>query len=174
MRVRFPIKVLIILVFASTMPIPLVKAQQQRNQEGLSDKNKRTLSRFGPEDVFPMNGDDSRSRGTNTRGQRNARPTPTPSSTQRQAQTPTSQQITTRPSTTPVQQPSAPEPSATAAAAGIDSESPQSPLSQGDASAKIDSRWAAPALIFMALLVSGALIYTLSKLFEKIREGSSG
>jgi hypothetical protein len=29
-------------------------------------------------------------------------------------------------------------------------------------------------LILMALIVSGALIFTLSKLVEKIREGSSG
>jgi hypothetical protein len=174
MRVGFPIKVLIIVVFASAMPIPLVKAQQQRNQEGLSEKNKRTLSKFGPEDIFNMNGDDSRSRGTNARGQRSARPTPTPSSTQRQPQTSTSQQPATQPSTTPIQQPPAPEPSATVTAAGIGSESPQSPLSTGDASAKIDSKWAAPALIFMALIVSVALIFTLSKLFEKIREGSSG
>jgi hypothetical protein len=175
MRVGFPIMALIIVVFASAMPIPLVNAQQQRNnQEGLSEKNKRTLSRMGPEDIFNMNGDDSRSRGTNTRGQRNARPTPTPSSTQRQSQPSASQRVATQPSATPVQQTPAPEPSATVAAAGIDSDAPQSPLGQGDASARIDSKWAAPALIAMALVVSGALIFILSKLFEKIREGSSG
>ncbi|HEY6403230.1 MAG TPA: hypothetical protein VI479_17550 [Blastocatellia bacterium] len=178
MRVGFPIMALIIVVFAIAMPIPLVNAQQQRNnQEGLSEKNKRTLSKMGPEDIFNMNGDDSRSRGTNTRGQRNARPTPTPSSTQRQSQPSASQRLATQPSATPVQQPSAsaaPEPSATVAAAGIDSEAPQSSLGQGDASARIDSKWAAPALIAMALVVSGALIFILSKLFEKIREGSSG
>jgi hypothetical protein len=175
MRVGFPILALIIVVFASAMPIPLVNAQQQRNnQEGLSEKNKRTLSRMGPEDIFNMNGDDSRSRGTNSRGQRNARPTPTPSVTQRQAQTSATQSPAAQPSVTPVQQPSAPTPSATVAAAGMDSEVPQSPLGQGDVSARIDSKWAAPALIVMALVVSGALIFILSKLFEKIREGSSG
>jgi hypothetical protein len=50
----------------------------------------------------------------------------------------------------------------------------QSPLNQENSPGKIDSQWAAPILILMALIVSGALIFTLNKLFEKIREGSSG
>ena len=49
-----------------------------------------------------------------------------------------------------------------------------SPLNQVRSPGKIDSKWATPILIFMALIVSGALIFTLTKLFEKIREGSSG
>jgi hypothetical protein len=60
------------------------------------------------------------------------------------------------------------------AAAALDTGAPQSPLSQGDPPDKIASKWAAPILILMALIVSGALIYTLSKLVEKIKEGSSG
>lgn len=173
MRIGFPILALIIMIFAIATPIPLVKAQQQRSQEGLSEQKKKKLSSMGPEDLFDMSGDDSR-RGTNNnsrRGERNSRPTPTPSSSQRQAPAPAA----TQPSATPVQQSPEPAPSATVeAAAGITTGAPQSPLSQMDSSDRIDSRWAAPVLVLMALVVSGALYYTLSKLIEKIREGSSG
>jgi hypothetical protein len=52
----------------------------------------------------------------------------------------------------------------------------QSPsLDQGDSSDKFLPKWAAPiGLIAMALIVSALLIFTLTKLVEKIREGSSG
>ena len=185
MKAVLPISALIIAVIASATMIPLVKAQQ-RNQEGLSERNKRELSKMGPEDLFELNGDDSRNRGTSSRreqrGERSARPTPTPSSSQSQApisaatQPPAAQPPAAQSPAPSVQQSPAPTPNSTvsAAAAGIDPGASQSSLGQENSSAKIDSKWAAPVLMLMALVVSGALIFTLNKLFQKIREGSSG
>jgi hypothetical protein len=59
-------------------------------------------------------------------------------------------------------------------AASLENAAQQSPLSQEDDSDKIASKWAAPTLMFLAAIVSLALIFTLTKLVEKIREGSSG
>jgi hypothetical protein len=61
------------------------------------------------------------------------------------------------------------------AAGALDSAAQQPPLGQGDSTDKFIPRWAAPiGLILMALIVLLALTFTLTKLFEKIREGSSG
>jgi hypothetical protein len=65
-------------------------------------------------------------------------------------------------------------PSPVIPAAAVDSGSQQPLLGQEDSSVKVISRWTAPVLIAMALIVSAALIFTLTKLFEKIRESSSG
>jgi hypothetical protein len=176
MRVGFLTLALITAVFASATPIALVKAQQARNQDGLSQEKKRALSKLGPEDLWGVSGDESRNRGgSTTRQSRKGSPTPTPSApASRQATTSAATQPSaTPPSTTSNQQPSAAAPTATIPAptlvAGI-----QSPLNQEDSPGRIDSKWVAPVLIGMALLVSAALIFTLTKLFEKIREGSSG
>jgi hypothetical protein len=181
MRTRFLTLAFITAVFASATPIVLVNAQQPRNQSqsqgGLSQEKKRELSRMGPEDLFGTTGDDSR-RGAaqgSQNGRRRGTPTPTPSAaSQRQEATSAATQPTaTQPPASSSQQPSVATPSATipapTLAAGI-----QPPLSQEDSPGKIDSKWAAPILIVMALIVSAALIFTLTKLFEKIREGSSG
>jgi hypothetical protein len=60
------------------------------------------------------------------------------------------------------------------ATTAIDSMAPQPPLGEDDSPVKVISRWTAPVLIALALIVSAALIFTLTKLWEKIRESSSG
>jgi hypothetical protein len=180
MRIGFLKLALIIVVSASLTPIAFVKAQQPRNQaqsqEGLSEQKKKALSRFSPEDIFGA-GDDSRSRGTGTgsRQQRRGSPTPTPSSSStRQTAQPTVAQPPAPQASTPSVQPTAAAPSPTIPAATLSAGAQQSSLSQGDSSDKIDSKWASPVLIAMALAVTLALVYTLTKLVEKIKEGSSG
>jgi hypothetical protein len=180
MRIGFPILALIIVVFASATPIAFVKAQgrnQTQSQEGLSEKSKKTLSRMGPEDILGLSGEDANKRGaaTTSRQPRRGTPTPTPSapSPRQSPASATAQPPATQPAG-PAVQPSVAAPSPTIPAATLSAGDQQSPLSQGDSSDKIDSRWAAPALIIMALFVSLALIFTLTKLVEKIREGSSG
>jgi hypothetical protein len=188
MRVGFVSLALIIMVFASApgglaspTRIAFVQSQQPRNQTqtpegGLPPEKKKSISKFGPEDFFgAQGGEDSRRNGAGARQPRNTRPTPTPASAPPPRQPATSAKApVTQPSVTP-SQPSMATPSPTInAAAALDTGAPQSPLSQGNPSDKIASKWAAPILIGLALFVSGALIWTLTKLFEKIREGSSG
>jgi hypothetical protein len=50
----------------------------------------------------------------------------------------------------------------------------QSPLGEDDSAVRAISKWRAYALVAMALIVSAALIFTLTKLWEKIRESSAG
>jgi hypothetical protein len=181
MRIGSLILALIIVIFASATPSAIVKAQQTRNQtqsqEGLSEKNKKSLFRFGPEDVFGVNGEEAGKRGTaaNGRQQRKGTPTPTPSApAPRQAPVSAAAQAPAATQPSPPSAQSSVAPSPTILPASLNSGDQQSPLSQVGSADKIDSKWAAAVLILMALVVSGALIFTLSKLVEKIREGSSG
>jgi hypothetical protein len=176
MRFGFLIMALIITVFASATPVALVKAQQPRTQEGLTPGQKKAVSKYDPEDFFPSG--ESRNRGAvqGGRTQRRGSPTPTPSSPPSR-QPATSAATQSSPPQTPTatpQQPAVATPSATIPAPTLAAGLQQSPLNPEDSSGKIDSKWAAGILILMALIVSGALIFTLTKLFEKIREGSSG
>jgi hypothetical protein len=181
MRFGFLILALVIAAFVSATPTALVKAQQPRSQsqsqEGLSQEKKKALSRYGPEDLFGPAQDDSRSRGAGQGGrqQRRGTPTPTPSApaVRQSTTTAAAQPTATQPPTTSTQQPAVATPSATIPAPTLAAGIQQSPLSE-DSPGKIDSKWAAPVLIVMALIVSAALIFTLTKLFEKIKEGSSG
>jgi hypothetical protein len=178
MKVGFLSLALTIVVFASAPGgFAVVQAQQTRNQtqsqQGLPPKQKQDLTRMGPEDIFGVSSDDSRKSGTTAR-QRRTQPTPAAPSSPPPRQSTTSA-ATQPPATQPTVQPSVAAPSPTIPAAGaIDSGGSQSPLSQEVSSDKIPSKWMATILILMALIVSGALIFTLSKLVEKIREGSSG
>lgn len=183
MRVGYLSLALIIVVFtcapgglASATGIALVQSQQPRNQtqpqEGLPPEKKKILSSMGPEDVFDVSGEDPRNRAT-TRQSRGQRPTTLPSpSPQRQPAT-----STATPSATPApasSQSSIATPSPTIAAGALAGGAQQSLLGQEGPSDKIAPRWAAPTLIALALIVSVALYFTLTKLVEKIREGSSG
>jgi hypothetical protein len=132
---------------------------------------------MGPEDIFGQPVDDSRKGGAAIGKQKNKpAPTPAPQSASPQRQSAASTKETPsqpQPSATSAQPATAP-PSPTIAAPTLATGVQRSPLSQEDSSDKLGSKWAAPALITMALFVSGALIFTLTKLVEKIREGSSG
>jgi len=185
MRVGFLSLALITVAFAaapggiaSTTRIAFVQSQQPRNQtqpqegQGLPPEKKKALSGYGPEDVFGVSGEDGRNR-TTGRQPRSPRPTPAPPSSP--SQRPPATSATTpsaQPSATPSQSPAA-EPSPTVAAGALDG-GVQPPLSQGSPSVKVSPKWMALILILLALIVSTALIVTLTKLVEKIREGSSG
>jgi len=163
--------------FASATRIAFAQSQQPRNQTqpqegGLPPEKRKALTGYGPEDVFGVTGDDPRNRATPR--PRNLRPTPTPVSSPPQRQPVTSPgALSTQPSVSPSQS-TAVEPSPTAPAAALESGLQQSPLGQGSTSDRISPRWAALGLIAAALFVSAALIFILTKLVEKIREGSTG
>jgi hypothetical protein len=162
----------------SATRIAFAQSQQPRNQtqsqEGLPAEKKSALTRYGPEDVFGVTGEDSRKSDTGSK-QRKPLPTPAPPSTPPQRQPATSAGApSAQPPATPVQS-STPEPSPTAVAGPLENELQSPPLGQVGSSDRIVPKWATPiSLIALALIVLAALTFTLIRLFEKIREGSSG
>ena len=185
MRVVFLSLALIVVAFAGAPGSPasatltaFAQPQQPRNQaqpqEGLPPDKKKTLSGFGPEDVFGVPEEDPRNRQPG-RQPRKPQPTPAVQSPPPQRQPATSAAApSAQPPTSPVQS-SSPVPSPTVAAAPLENGLQSPSLSQGDSSDNLFPKWVAPiGLIAMALIVSAALIFTLTKLVEKIREGSSG
>jgi hypothetical protein len=155
--------------------ITLVQSNQPRNQgqnqQGLSPEKKSTLSRYGPEDVFP---------GANEREARPARS----NRAMRRSRTAASVKQSTGPeqAATSIATPSP----AVAALSGISNGIPsptadamlttrptQQPLPPQQPSSARPSEWTVPILSLLALVVSAALIFVLIKLGEKIREGSS-
>ncbi len=182
MRVGFLSLSLIISVFGAAlagfaeapfaMQITFVQAPQSRGQtqpqQGLPPDKKKSLSKYGPEDVFP---EQEESRGRDSR--RGGQPTPTPRSSP-------SPSPSLKPSVTPSATPSAtssqsktPIPSPTVLTASFDNQSPQQPLDQQSSSDKSvsNSKWVLAVLIALALVVSVALIYVIGKLKETLREG---
>jgi hypothetical protein len=166
---------------ASATRIAFAQSQQPRNQtqsqEGLSPEKKANLSRMGPEEIFGVSGDDSR-RATGSAAGRQPRkplPTPTPPSTALQRPPATSAGApSAQPSATPVQSPTA-EPSPTAVAGPVENGLQSPSLGQVGSSDRIFPKWVTPVgLIGLALATLVALTFTLTKLVEKIREGSSG
>lgn len=159
---------------AVTAQITFVQAPQNRNQTQTQDQNQRglppekkqSLSRYGPEDAFPGASQQEENRRQNTgsrqRSQRASasKPAPTP----RRSPTPAVTLIAT-PSPAIVQ---AVKPSPTMIAARGNQFQPPSPTQQSSSA----SPWAVPILSGLALIVSIALIYVLTKLIEKIREDS--
>jgi hypothetical protein len=167
---------------ASATRIAFAQSQQPRNQtqsqEGLPPEKKTALSRMGPEEIFGVSGDDSRrSTGSAAGKQPRGKPQPTPAtpSTAPQRTPATSVGATSaQSSATPVPSPTA-EPSPTAVAGTVDNGLQSQSLGQVASSDKIFPKWATPVgLIGLALAVLAALTFTLTKLVEKIREGSSG
>ena len=163
---------------ASATRIAFAQSQQPRNQtqpqEGLPPEKKTALSRMGPEEIFGVTGEDSRNRAP---GKQQRKPQPTPPlpspPSQRQPVTSTGAP-SARPSATPAQS-STPEPSPTAVAGALENGLQSPPLGQVGSSDKLLPKWVTPTgLIAMALFLLAALTFTLIKLFEKIREGSSG
>lgn len=185
MRVVFLSLALIVVAFAGAPGSPasatltaFAQPQQPRNQaqpqEGLPPDKKKTLSGFGPEDVFGVPEEDPRNRQT---GRQRGKPLPTPATQPTPPQRPPATSAAARSEQPPASQvqSSSPAPSPTVAAAPIENGLQSPSLSQGDSSDKMFPKWVTPiSLIAMALLVSAALIFTLTKLVEKIRESSSG
>jgi hypothetical protein len=165
---------------ASPTRIAFAKSQQPRNQaqsqEGLSPDQKKKISGYDPADVFGVPVEDPRRATGNAAGkQRKPQPTPAPPSTATQRPpAPSAGAPSVQPSATPVPSPTA-EPSPTAVAGAVENGLQSPPLGQVGSSDRSAPRWAMPvSLIGLALAVLAALTWTLTKLVEKIREGSSG
>jgi hypothetical protein len=185
MKVGFLSLALVVVAFAgapgnlaSATRIAFAQSQQPRNQtqpqEGLPPDKKTALSRMGPEEIFGVSGEDSRNRGAG-RQQRKPLPTaPLPSSPPQRQPVTSAGAPSAQATATPVQS-STPAPSPTAVAGALENGLQSPPLSQVGSSDKILPKWVTPtSLIAMALILLAALTFTLIKLFEKIREGSSG
>jgi cytoskeletal protein RodZ len=185
MRVGLLSLALIIAVFASALgglapvtPIAFAQSSQPRNQaqpqEGLPPDKKKALATYGPEDVFGQSSERENNNNRTSGRQRRPQPTPAPPSSPPPRPPSTSTLAPAATSSPAPIQPSEETPSPTIAAASLDSGGQQPPLGQG-ASVNIISEWKAPiGLLALALIVLSALIFTLTKLVEKIRESSSG
>jgi|SRR5215813_5333827 len=164
---------------ASATRIAFAQTQQSRNQtqtqEGLSPDQKKKISGYDPADIFGVTGQEDPRRQTGKQQQRKPQPTPAPLSPAPQRQPVTSAGApSAQPSAAPVQSPTA-EPSPTAAAGSLENGLQSPPLGQVGSSDRLFPKWATPVgLITLALFVLAALTFTLTKLVEKIREGSSG
>jgi hypothetical protein len=184
MRVKLLSLALITVVFAiaisgleSTTYGAFIQGQQP-GQGGLRPEDKKKISTIDPGQVFGMPDENNR-RSPNARPGGRPAPTPTPQSSRSQR---SSSAVATGTLAEPSPQSSQSSPAALTAAAPsptITAESvgnavQQPSFGEDDTSDNIPSKWAAPVLISLALIVSVALIFTLTKLVEKIREGSSG
>jgi hypothetical protein len=164
----------------SATRIAFAQSQQPRNQtqpqEGLPPDKKTQLSRMGPEEIFGVTGEgDSRNRPTGKQQQRKQQPTaPLPSPPPQRRPVTSAGAPSAQPTAPPVQS-STPAPSPTAVAGALENGLQSTTLGQVGSSDKILPKWATPTLLITtALALLGALFFTLIKLFEKIREGSSG
>lgn len=149
------------------------QGQQNQPGQGLSPDKKKSLSKYGPEDVFPgaheQEDNNKQPNRQNTRRPSGAQstpiPTPTmiPSPTQPPVQTPSPEQREALITSTPLPAPSAiTTPAATTVA---------NRLNQTPAGTATDSFLVPIFLIAASLLVLGALIYVLGMLKKKLREG---
>lgn len=130
-----------------------------QRQSGLTPEKKRSLSNYGPEDVFPGEAADRQQQNRNaTRPAQTRRPARTASAP---AQTP-SPTATSMPVSSPEAAPSISLPvnSDQSGAGSISGAPSQSPPD-----------WLLPVLAALTLLVLTAFLYTLYKLYEKMREG---
>jgi len=169
---------------AFAMQITFVQTPQNRNQtqtqEGLPPEKKKSLSRYGPEDVFPGASEQEVNRNRESQPRRTPQTSPASRPAPKQSATPIAPPSAT-PSATPSVTPSAlpPQldvatPSPTIIIAALDNQGRQSPLAQLASFIPFSSKWTVPVLSGLAVVVSAALIYVLTKLREKIRVGSSG
>lgn len=165
MKIRFHSLALIIFAAlagsaqpAFAMRITFVQVPQNRDQtetqQGLPPEKKRSLSEYGPEDVFSeqeMN--DPRQSGS--RRKPLSAPRSNPSSAPKQS---------AYTAATPLLQQGAADPSPTINVTALDNQGRQPPLVQLTPSVRVVSKWTVPILSGLALVVFAALIYVLNKL----------
>jgi hypothetical protein len=172
---------------------------QPQTQEGLSPEKKKSLSKYGPEDIFPAAKEQEKERGRNSQPVQKAQSPSAPKSESGSKRSPeksvTAPSPITQPSTTPIPTPtpiiatSQPTMTTPGSTAARQTAAPPSPTINAGAMGQqtypmdparqsalfpIDVKWNVPILSGMALAVFAALIYVLSKLREKIRVGSGG
>src|SRR5262245_11343918 len=152
---------------ASAMRIASVQLSgnqtQEQTQQGLPPDKKRSLSRYGPEDIFPEQGGVEQSR-----PRRVSRPAPA-STLSKLSPAPQPLPSTNRtPTAISPPQPAA-VPSPTIIFAALDNQGRQTAIASQAPSVRVVPRWTAPILSALALLVSAALIFVLNKLMRHIK-----
>lgn len=173
MKVRFHSLALIIFTAlagfaqpAFAMHITFVQVPQNRDQtetqQGLSPEKKRSLSKYGPEDVFSEQ-EMNDPRQPQSRRKPQSAPVSNPSPAPKQSASTAA---------TPALQPEAADPVPTINVAALDNQERQPPLAQLPPSVRGVSRWTVPILSGLALIVFAALIYVLSKLMGLLRTSS--
>jgi hypothetical protein len=190
---------------ASATQITFVQSAQSRAQtppqQGLPPEKKKSLSKYGPEDVFPGANEQEENRARNQQPKAYSTPTPRPQSAYKRSTATATSSVSPSgpagrmPSATPMPTPAkalsppataSPSPATVAARPIAATPSPtivvatmvnqlrQPDVSRQSALFPFDAKWNAPILSGMALVVFTALVYVLAKLREKIREGSGG
>ncbi|HKQ77410.1 MAG TPA: hypothetical protein VJ810_27170 [Blastocatellia bacterium] len=151
---------------AFAMRITVVEIPQNRDQtetqQGLSPEKKRSLSKYGPEDVFSEQ-EMNDPRQSESRRKPQSAPGSNPSSAPKQSPSAAA---------TPSPQPVASEPVPTINVAALDNQGRQPPLVQMPPPAQEVSRLTVPILSVMALVVFAALLYVLNKLRGLLRASS--
>jgi len=147
--------------------ITFVQVQQNRDQQeapqGLTPEKKRSLSRYGPEDVFSEQ-EVNDARQPRSRRKSQSAPASNPSPAPKQSATP----IATL-GATPTPQPKEITPNPTIDVAALDTQGPRVSLAQQTPSARFLSKWTVPVLSGLALVVFSALIFVLNKLMSLLR-----
>lgn len=137
--------------------------QGQQGQKGLSPDKKKSLSKYGPEDVFPgAREQDNNKRQSRGQSQRQSTPTAQPSPTMPPAQIPT-----VTPTLLPTVAVLTPTPAPTTAPMTVAMARQQPPSQNGKPSSSI---LVPVALSAASLLVLGALIYVVRMLKQRLRE----
>jgi hypothetical protein len=194
MRFGFLSLALIIMVFAcapggleSATRTAFAQSQQPRSQsqppEGLPADKKKALSKFAPEDVFNMSEKENNPGDRGIRGSQR-KPTSTLPSTSSPPQRAPATSAPAPPKTSSTATSSTATSSAAPLQSAVETPSPaigavasdsgiQPSLGQVDSTDKV-IRWPVYGLMALALIVLAALIFTLTKLWEKIRETSVG
>src|SRR5262249_53671606 len=152
---------------AYAMRITFVQAPQNPNQiqpqQGLPPEKKKSLSKYGPEDVFGTSEqEESRTRDSAQPRRSKTKPTPAPK--------PSASPVAT-PSVAPTQPAAAPSPTIDLSSAS--SQTRRLPPTQQSLSSQDGSKWTVPVLLGLAWVVSAALIFVLIKLIGKLREGGN-
>lgn len=138
---------------------------QNQNQPGLPAEKKKSLSKYGPEDMFPGAREQEAERRQAGRANQRLAPTPTPSPTLTRSESPTQ---------TPAETPRVGAGAATATPFPTTSQSLPTPVTRPvAASATEPPRLAMGLLLVAAVLVLAALFYVVSKLRRILRAGGS-
>ncbi|MCI0338215.1 MAG: hypothetical protein L0226_11600 [Acidobacteria bacterium] len=142
---------------------------QAQNQQGLSPEKKKSLSNYGPEDVFPGETDEGEAR------KKSNRSATRPVSAARSSLKPGLQSSKTAPITAqspaPTKVTAAMTKPTPTAIASVTAQAQQNVL-ESSTSQQSNTRWLLSSLAVLSLLVLTTFIYVLLKLMEKLREGS--
>jgi hypothetical protein len=145
---------------------PTPNRNQRQNQQGLPPEKKKSLSNYGPEDVFPAErGQEEAQRTSSSPPTRTAPPVkpsnkPSPNSTPATTPTPVTANIAADATKA--------SPTATITVTALTQQRQQLNRTERQSNAE----WVLLSLAILSVFVFTALIYVVIKLMEKLREGS--